>query len=238
MALKINKLLAKELSYGNKRRLDDVKYIVIHYTGNQEDTAKGNCKYFAGSNTRQAGAHFFVDRSGEVWKSVNVSRTAWAVGGFYTQAKGAGKYYKKCTNANSVSIELCDLTSKSPSWEQLKACRQLTDYIQKHCPNAKTVIRHWDVNGKACPATMTGKENEQWKRLHNYVTKGYQYKAKVTTKAAMRSSGKAAGNNKIGTFAAGQTIYIAKTAGNWGRLKGKSADGNYRWITLSKVKEL
>lgn len=237
MGLKINKLLAKSISFGEKRSLKDIKYIVIHYTANKGDTAYNNAKYFANTNTRQAGAHFFVDQKGEVWKSVSIDRTAWSVGGFYTREDGAASYFNKCTNSNSVSIELCDCLSGS-GWEQMKATRQLVKYIQGNCPNAKTIIRHWDVNGKQCPAPMAGEGNEKWKRLYNYIVFGYQYEAKVTKKAAIRSSGKVTATNKIGTAAVGTTVKITKVVGNWGRLKDKSADGKYQWITLKKVKEM
>lgn len=236
MGLKINILLAKAISYGSKRDLKDVKYIVIHYTGNKADTAENNAKYFANTNTRQAGAHFFVDKQGEVWKSVNINRTAWAVGGLYSTANGAGAYYQKCTNENSVSIELCDCKTET-NWEQMKATRQLVKYIQEKCPNAKTIIRHWDVNGKLCPACMTGTENEKWKRMHCFLVNGYQFKAKVTKKAALRSSGKITAN-KIGIAKVGVVFEITKIAGNWGRIKEKTPDGKMLWIYLKKVREV
>ncbi|MCI8955633.1 MAG: N-acetylmuramoyl-L-alanine amidase [Eubacterium sp.] len=162
--MQIHKLLAKKISYAAGRRSRKaVKYIVIHNTGNPNDTAKNNALYFKNSNTRQAGAHFFVDQSGEVYKSVNMNRTAWSVGDFFTQKDGAGKYYQKCTNYNSVSIELCNIVKKKPSKAQTQATKELVKYIRKYCPNAKTIIRHWDVNGKSCPARMSGKDNKEWK---------------------------------------------------------------------------
>lgn len=45
----------------------------------------------------------------------------------------------------------------------IKTVKWLVKYIQKYCPNAKTIIRHWDVNGKDCPQIMVGKDNEEWK---------------------------------------------------------------------------
>lgn len=84
--MKIHKLPAKSISYDSKKRKrKDVKYIVIHYTGNNGDTAKNNATYFSKSNTREAGAHFFVGKKGAIYKSINMNRTAWAVGGLYTQ---------------------------------------------------------------------------------------------------------------------------------------------------------
>ena len=237
--IKIKKKPAKSISYGAERSRKNVFYIVIHYTGNKGDTAENNANYFATSNTRSAGAHFFVDKKGEIWRSIPMNRIAYAVGGFYSQSGGAGTYYGKCTNANSVSIELCDCCTDT-NWTQMKAVRQLVLYIQKKCPNAKTIIRHWDVNGKSCPEPMTGKDNVKWRHLYNYITKGYQYKAKVTKAAAIRSSAKVTDTNKIGSKKVGSVVYITKISANgkWGRLKKKSADGRYRWISLEKVEEV
>lgn len=235
--MKIKTKLAKSISYGNKRSLKSIKYIIIHYTGNSNDTAQANANYFATSNKRQAGAHFFVDKLGNVYKSVNMNRIAWAVGGLYTKNKGAGKYYGQCTNTNSVSIELCDCT-KNTSWTQMLTTRELVKYIQKKCPNAKTIIRHWDVNGKECPAPMIGANNDKWEKFHTFITKGYPFQAKVTQKAAIRSSGKVTATNKIDTAEIGKIVNIEKMVGNWGRLKKKDSKGRYRWITLSKLKEV
>ena len=156
--MKMYKKMAKPVSYDPKKRSKkDVKYAVVHYTGNNGDTAKGNVNYFATTNTREAGAHFFVDRQGKTARSIPMNRTAWAVGGNHKSGmKGEAKYYGKCTNYNSVSIELCDCATKDPSEKQIKAVKKLIKYIKKYCPNCKTVIRHWDVNGKKCPARMVG----------------------------------------------------------------------------------
>lgn len=161
---------AKPISYGDTRTLSSVKYIVIHYTGNKGDTAKNNVDYFHNGNKTEAGAHFFVDQQGKVYQSIAMNLTAWAVGGFFTDKKGAAKYYKKCTNANSVSIEMCDCATKDPSDKMIKAMKELVAHIQKNCPDAKTIIRHWDVNGKDCPARMTGTDNAKWKALVKAIT--------------------------------------------------------------------
>lgn len=160
--MEIKKLQANSNSYGAKRDRNNVKYIVIHYTAGNGDTAENEAKYFKNSNTRSAGAHFFVDQKGEIYKSVPMNLVAWSVGGFFTQKDGAGSLYKKCTNSNSVSIELCDNLYKDPSVAQIKAVKFLIKHIQKNCPNATEIVRHWDVNGKACPLRMAGKNNQKW----------------------------------------------------------------------------
>lgn len=162
---------AKKVSYGDKRSKKAVKYIVIHGTGNNNDTAIGNANYFAKNNKREAGAHIFCDRNGKIIKSIALSLTAWSVGGFYSKSNGAGKLYKIVTNSNSASIELCDIASQYPSAIQIKAVAKAIKHIQKHCPNAKKIVRHWDVNGKTCPTNMCGKDNKQWTKLKKALIK-------------------------------------------------------------------
>lgn len=170
MAYKL--IQAKPVSYGGTRALSSVKYIVIHYTAGNGDTALAECKYFANGNTRSAGAHYFCDQSGTVYQSIPLNRVAWSVGGFYTKANGAGTYYNICTNSNSVSIELCDILNKAPSSKQISATKSLVAYIQSQCPNAKTIIRHFDVNGKCCPARMAGANNSEWNSFKKAITGG------------------------------------------------------------------
>lgn len=164
--MKIKKLLAKKISYDYtcKRKKKDVRYIVIHYTGNSGDTARNNALFYKNGNERVAGAHFFVDSKGEVYKSVNMNRTAWSVGGSKYAGTTGASFYGRCTNTNSVSIELCNCMN-SYTEKQAKAVKELIKYIRKHCPNANTVIRHWDVNGKECPKPMIGKNNAMWKKF-------------------------------------------------------------------------
>ena len=236
--MKINKKIAKKISYGGKRNCKDIRYIVIHYTSNEGDTAQNNLDYFANVNEKETGAHFLVDKKGKVGKTIAMNGTAWAVGRDYRSGrKGEATYFGKCTNANSVSIELCDCCTDT-HWEQMLATRKLVKYIQKKCPNAKTIIRHWDVNGKNCPAPMVGKDNEKWVLFYTFITKGYSMKAKVIKKAAIRSSGKVTPTNKIMTMNEGSIVTIEKIVGNWGRLKYKDAKGRYQWISLNKVKEI
>nr|DAX09991.1 MAG TPA: N-acetylmuramoyl-L-alanine amidase [Bacteriophage sp.] len=230
--MKMTTKYAKSISYGNKRPLSNIKYIVIHYTGNKGDTAQNNLDYFANGNTRQAGAHFFVDKKGKVGKSIAMSRTAWAVGGDHRSGrKGEAAYFGKCTNANSVSIELCDMCLKT-NWEQMLVTRKLVKYIQSKCPNAKTVIRHWDVNGKECPAPFIGTSNEKWIEFKRFITAGYKFKARVTKNATLRSSAKISATNKKGTVKKGSVVNIVKMQNNF----GLTNDGY--WVTLNKLKEI
>lgn len=163
----MKKIQAAFVSYSAKtRNRKDVEYIVIHYTGNKGDTAINNGDYFAHGNIREAGAHFFVDQKGEVVKSINLNRTAFAVGGNKwddCEKTGGGKLYKVVTNQNSVSIELCDIADREPSDEMVAAVWRTVKYIRKYCPNAQSIVRHFDVNGKHCPLTMM--DAESWNKF-------------------------------------------------------------------------
>lgn len=190
MALNITYRKARSYSYGGTRSLSSIKYIVIHYTSNVGDSPAGNLNYFATSNTRSAGAHFFVGQDGSVGESVDMDLTAWAVGGKYS-GKG-GSYYGKCTNANSVSIELCDNVSKAPSEKQIQATKELVAYIRKRCPNANTILRHQDVNCKSCPGPYL-LNDANWKAFVKKISDG------TVSTVNVSGSSSSSGNKNIKT---------------------------------------
>lgn len=170
MAYKLKKNFANKKNYGGSRKTSAIKYIVIHYTANDGDTDEGNGKYFH-NNVVKASAHYFVD-SDSVTQSVPDDYVAWSVGGSkYSNCKatGGGKYYGKCTNSNSISIELCDDKKDKkiyPSAATIKNALELArDLMKKYGISSKNVIRHFDVNGKSCPAYWCGTDakDRKWK---------------------------------------------------------------------------
>lgn len=161
--MELIKIQANSNSYNTKikRAYSAIKFIVIHFTLGNGDTAVGEGRYFQ-RHREKTGAHFFIDRNGIIVKSVDLNRIAWSVGrSRYTDYKktGGAKFYRVCTNSNSVSIELCDLYELHiyPSEKQIRALCDTIKYIKKHCPqivSGSQVIRHFDVTGKYCPRTM------------------------------------------------------------------------------------
>lgn len=156
-------------NYGGKRKKGDIRYIVIHYTANDGDSAENNGRYFQ-THVTGTSAHYFVDDIGVV-QSVAEDAVAWAVGGRkYPSAEktGGGKWFGKCTNKNSISIELCD-TRRNGTYDfsektlanAAQLCREL---MQKYRIPMENVIRHFDVVGKICPAPFV--ENAAaWKKF-------------------------------------------------------------------------
>lgn len=174
MALKFKTQTAHKSNYGSTRSTGDIKYIVIHYTGNDGDTAANNCRYFQGAN-RHASAHYFVDGGKYVYKSVPVKSVAWSVGGFYSKSNGAGTYYQKCTNANSLSIEMCNCVESIPQ-KVFDQTVELTRFLMgKYNVPPSRVVRHWDVNGKDCPARWTGRNNDGWEDFKDAIKENDDY---------------------------------------------------------------
>lgn len=181
---------AKSISYSaDTRPYSSVRAIVLHYTGNKGDTAVGNCRYFASGNTRAAGAHIFVDQKGGICKSVPLSRAAWSVGLFFTRANGAAKYWGDLNNYNTVSIEMCDCATKDPSKKTIKAIKKAIKYIRKYCPNAKKIVRHWDICGKSCPTRMIGAKGTKGYERWNKLLIDLGEKKKITKKSKTNGNG-------------------------------------------------
>lgn len=152
-----NKLSSPSNYYSSYTRpTDNIKWIVMHYTGNDGDTAKGNANYFA-NNSVSASAHYFVDDI-SIYRSVPDEYTAWSVGGSqYSDCgkTGGGRYHGQCTNSNSISIEMCDTNKDGRidvSEATLKNAVDLTRMLMnKYHIDINHVICHFDVTGKRCP---------------------------------------------------------------------------------------
>lgn len=155
--MKIKTNLANRNNYGKQRKLSNIKYIVIHYTGNDGDSDESNANFFK-RKVIKTSAHYFVDDD-SITRSVPDDYIAYSVGGKkYTDYKktGGAKLYGKCTNTNSISIELCDSVKNGvikATQKTIDNAIELTKELMKvyNIP-IENVIRHFDVNGKHCPA--------------------------------------------------------------------------------------
>jgi len=187
VSLRIVEQLANPGNYGGTRTADQIRYLVIHYTGNDGDSAANNAAYFQ-KNVVKASAHYFVDDTA-VYRSVPDLRVAWAVGGSkYANADrtGGGTMHSVITNSNSLSVELCD-TRRDGTYQATEAtlanavalCRDLM--AKYHIPLGR-VYRHFDVTGKHCPSYMVStqkwaefkKRLEEWRPMDNTPSHGHQ----------------------------------------------------------------
>lgn len=144
-----------------KGRKKKIEYGVIHYTANDGDTDEGNGAYFA-NNKVKASANWFVDEDSAT-HSVLESNTAWQCGGGL-QGDNGHTYFGKCTNSNSIGIEMCSdkvngqfvITEKT-----IENTIELTRYLMdKYNIPLSNIIRHYDVTGKICPEPFVVDESK------------------------------------------------------------------------------
>ena len=154
MNIKTN--LANRKNYGDARNTSSIRFLVIHYTGNDNDSDEANGNYFK-NNVVNASAHYFVDDD-SITQSVPDNYVAWHCG---------GKTYKhkQCRNSNSIGIEICDDVKNGviyPSAKTISNTLELVAYLMnKYSIPKENVIRHFDVTGKHCPAYWV--DNNKWK---------------------------------------------------------------------------
>ena len=147
-------------------RNDDILFIVIHFTGNNGDTALNNCNYFSGAN-RGASANYFIGDDG-IYQSVPDKWAAWAVGGTNTYK------HRYCRNMNSISIEMCSRIGADGKYyiddDVVEQTIKLTRYLMnKYGVPVANVLRHYDVWDKKCPEPFV-RQPELWDNFKRRLT--------------------------------------------------------------------
>lgn len=154
--------IANKSNYGGKRNTGNIKYLVYHYTGNDGDSDESNGKHFH-NHIVKASAHYFVDDD-SVTQSVPDNYIAYSVGGRCQSTHHP--LYKVCTNSNSISIEMCDTVKNGVveiTDKTLKNAIELGKVLmKKYNISLDRVIRHYDVNGKACPNCNNFMNDATW----------------------------------------------------------------------------
>ena len=162
------------------RNVDTIKYIVVHYTGNNGDTARNNLRYFF-NNTPIASAHFFVDET-EVCSSVPVGFAAYHCGATPNAYK-----HPDCRNDNSIGVELCSRLSGGKYYFKPETERNAAEFIAslmvKYNIPLANVIRHYDVTGKNCPAPYV--DQAEWQRFKNMIVSNMSNKTDTKEESSM-----------------------------------------------------
>lgn len=253
MAYKYKTKKSKRCNYGSSRSTSNIKYAVVHYTGNDGDTDEANANYFANNNVG-ASAHYFIDDD-SVTQSVPDNYVAWAVGsnGLLDQGspyrKNGAHFWRKCTNTNSLSFELCDTIDNNKLKCSAKTRANAAVFIAKkmHQYNIPItrLIRHFDVNGKLCPIYWVTDEgdwlafraevNAELKKLkdENKPTKKAETAKKTYSKAFPKLP--ARGHFKLGDT--GLQVERLQNFLNWYGNYGLKVDGILGEKTIAAVKK-
>lgn len=147
-------------------RTQPVRYIVMHYTANNGDTARNNCDYYHRVGGLQASAHYFVDEHG-VMQSVREGDTAWHCG-------ARAYWHPECRNGNSIGIEMCSRKRADGSYyikpeTVANAAALAREIMQRYGIDTDHVLRHYDVTGKRCPMPWVD-DPAQWAAFKDMLT--------------------------------------------------------------------
>lgn len=138
---------------------NSVQWLVIHYTAGAktaDGAAEANCIYFGREANLGASAHYFVCDGYTIWQSVSESDTAWHAGNW-------------AINQRSIGIEVC--TAGAFTEAEIERLTWLVQHLMaKYGIAADHVIRHYDANGKHCPAHYV--DAARWNELHARITTG------------------------------------------------------------------
>lgn len=150
----IKNLTTQNYNAGTESR---IKYIVVHYTGNNGDTALSNTNYF--KSYRGASAHYFVDEN-SVYQSIEDKNIAWHCGTTGTY------YHPECRNHNSIGVELCSYINSKGKYDFKEktianAISLINQLMAKYNIPLNNVIRHYDVTKKMCPEPFV-RDNTAW----------------------------------------------------------------------------
>lgn len=249
--------IARRENYGGSRSTGYIKYIVVHYTANDGDHDESNANYFH-NNVVKASAHYFVDDD-SVTISVPDAYIAWSVGGskWNDCAKtGGGKLYKIVTNNNSLNIEMCDTKKDGKIMASEATINNTVELIKKLMKSYNIdidhVVRHFDVNGKHCPAYYM--DDTEWRKFKNRLIENQTvpetpandsnpihfspYVCKVSISDLNIRKGPGTNFDKNGKIAPGAYTIIDEQPGKgsklgWGKLKS-----GVGWISLDYVKKV
>lgn len=168
------KPIKNQRQIGKRRQLSDIKYLVIHDTGNASKgaDAEAHFKYLQNA-TRYGSAHYYVDDK-QIIQTIGDSLVAWSIGDTWGY-KNNPQRIKRVFNHNSISIELC-INSDIDKAKAYKNLVELTKNLMKkfNIPHER-VIRHFDATGKICPGSWSVGNWSQWWQFKEDIKKPIEW---------------------------------------------------------------
>lgn len=239
MSYTINSSIRARYYNQTPRPTSSIKYIVLHYTANAGSTAsaKGNANYFHNTD-RKASAHYVCDEGNVIYQCVPDTHAAYAVGDKQKYTNGGAQLKGKCTNSNSISIEMVSHTDSKGNYyipeATINHAVELTRALMSkyHIPSSN-VTRHWSVTGKLCPAPMchTSEGNARWENFMNRVKGVNQAPQKEEEEMTQKQF-----NTMMKTYLTGLSkeggASWSEEARNWAIFTGivtGDGNGNYQW---------
>lgn len=219
-----------------------IQYLVIHYTAgktSKKGTARNVAAMFGNPANRDASADFIVDDAECVQFNGDIrNRYTYAVGGGLQGNPGGGKFYGKCKNYNSISIEICSSSTNNDlrypntsNWYFTDAALDNAAELARHLMDTYNIpddhlIRHYDVNQKLCPGIIgwnreSGSE-AKWEAFKSLVLNGsttavdVNYQAKVTAHDGLNCRTAPISGSVVMTYPYNTILNITQEKSGWG----------------------
>lgn len=140
--------------------LNKVNGIVVHYTANPGSSAKDNRDYFQNlmlTHKTKASSHYIIGLDGEIIQCIPLEEISYA---------------SNSRNTDTIAIECChpDETGKFTTKTYDSLVQLVAWLCNKYGLSSDSVIRHYDVTGKACPKYFVDNE-DAWKEFLKDVDK-------------------------------------------------------------------
>ena len=167
--------ISNKKQIGKTRKYSDIKYLVIHDTGNTSRGADAMAHYkYLQTATRYGSAHYYLDDK-QIIQTIGDSHTAWSIGDKWGYANNPNRI-KDALNSNSISIELC-INSDVDKAKAYKNLVELTkNLMKKFNISQDRVIRHFDATGKNCPGSWSGNNWSKWWQFKEDIKKPIEWK--------------------------------------------------------------
>lgn len=168
------KPIKNQRQIGKRRQLSDIKYLVIHDTGNTSRGADAEAHFkYLQTATRYGSAHYYLD-DGQIIQVIGDSLVAWSIGDKWGYSNNPNRV-KDALNSNSLSIELC-INSDIDKVKAYKNLVELTkNLMKKFNISPDRVIRHFDATGKNCPGSWSGDDWSKWWQFKEDIKKPIEW---------------------------------------------------------------
>ena len=217
--------ITRMISKYNHYETNVVKYIIIHYTGNNTDSAKNNAIYFNGGN-RNASAHYFVDDV-SIYQVVEDNKGAWHIGNSKTAPN----------NKNSLGVEMCCKNGVVTEKTEENTLQLVKYLMKKYNVPIANVRTHAEVTnyGKTCP-NWSANSWQRWKNFKNkLVSSSTTTSVKVGDKVKVKSTATTYANStkNIPQWVKNGTYTVSKISGSKVLLKEITS-----WVNVNDVSKV
>ena len=218
--------ITRMISKYNHYETNVVKYIIIHYTGNNTDSAKNNAIYFNGGN-RNASAHYFVDDV-SIYQVVEDNKGAWHIGNSKTAPN----------NKNSLGVEMCCKNGVVTEKTEENTLQLVKYLMKKYNVPIANVRTHAEVTnyGKTCP-NWNANGWQRWKNFKNKLvsTSSTTTSVKVGDKVKVKSTATTYANStkSIPQWVKNGTYTVSKISGSKVLLKEITS-----WVNVNDVNKV